>query len=135
MPHAGFASPSSASSCIEKPKRQIGLKDEFLSTLSHELRTPLNAIFGWARILRGRNLDTSTAHAVEVIERNAEAQVRLIEDVLDVSRIVKGKMTLELAPLDLAAVVRDDRHGSPGNTREADRPRRATRTDPADSRR
>src|SRR5262245_27041612 len=56
------------------------LKDEFLSTLSHELRTPLNAIFGWARILRSRDLDPSTAHAVEVIERNAQAQVRLIEE-------------------------------------------------------
>jgi PAS domain S-box-containing protein len=82
------------------------LKDEFLGTLSHELRTPLNAIFGWARILRTRDLDTGTAHAVEVIQRNAEAQVRLIEEVLDVSRIVKGKMTLASEPLDVAAIVR-----------------------------
>jgi PAS domain S-box-containing protein len=82
------------------------LKDEFLSTLSHELRTPLNAIFGWARILRSRDLDRSVAHAVEVIERNAEAQVRLIDEVLDVSRIVRGKMVLETAPLDVAAIVR-----------------------------
>jgi PAS domain S-box-containing protein len=82
------------------------LKDEFLSTLSHELRTPLNAIFGWARILRSHPLDGSVAHAVEVIERNAESQVRLIDEVLDVSRIVKGKMVLETAPLDVAAIVR-----------------------------
>lgn len=82
------------------------LKDEFLGTLSHELRTPLNAIFGWARILRTRNLDPSTAHAVAVIERNAEAQVRLIEDVLDVSRIITGKMLLAAEAVDLRATLR-----------------------------
>jgi len=82
------------------------LKDEFLGLLSHELRTPLNAIFGWARILRTRDLDGRTAHAVEVIERNAEAQVRLIEEVLDVSRIVMGKMFLVSEPLDVGALVR-----------------------------
>jgi len=81
------------------------LKDEFLGTLSHELRTPLNAIFGWARILRARQLDEKTAHGIEVIERNAEAQVRLIEEVLDVSRITRGKMTLAPAPVDLATLV------------------------------
>jgi PAS domain S-box-containing protein len=82
------------------------LKDEFLGTLSHELRTPLNAIFGWARILRTRDLDPSTAHAVEVIERNAQTQIRLIEEVLDVSRIITGKMTLAAEPVDLGAVLR-----------------------------
>jgi len=82
------------------------LKDEFLGTLSHELRTPLNAIFGWARILRTRDLDPSTAHAVEVIERNAQTQIRLIEEVLDVSRIIAGKMTLATEPVDVAAVLR-----------------------------
>jgi len=82
------------------------LKDEFLSTLSHELRTPLNAIFGWARILRSRQLDPSTAHAVEVIERNAQAQVRLIEDVLDISRIITGKMALSLEHVDVASILR-----------------------------
>jgi len=82
------------------------LKDEFLSTLSHELRTPLNAIFGWARMLRMRNLDKATAHAVAVIERNAEAQVRLIEDVLDVSRIITGKMRLTMEPVELRTVLR-----------------------------
>jgi PAS domain S-box-containing protein len=82
------------------------LKDEFLGTLSHELRTPLNAIFGWARILRTRDLDPSTAHAVAVIERNAEAQVRLIEDVLDVSRIITGKMMLAAEAVDLRVTLR-----------------------------
>jgi signal transduction histidine kinase len=82
------------------------LKDEFLGTLSHELRTPLNAIFGWARILRMRDLDKSTAHAVAVIERNAQAQVKLIEDVLDVSRIITGKMRLAMEQVDLRAVLR-----------------------------
>ena len=82
------------------------LKDEFLGLLSHELRTPLNAIFGWARILRTRDLDRRTAHAVEVIERNAEAQVRLIEEVLEVSRIIMGKMFLVSEPLDVGALIR-----------------------------
>jgi signal transduction histidine kinase len=82
------------------------LKDEFLGTLSHELRTPLNAIFGWARILRARRLDERTAHGVEVIQRNAEVQLRLIDEVLDVSRIIRGKMMLEIEPIDLAALLR-----------------------------
>lgn len=81
------------------------LKDEFLATLSHELRTPLNAMLGWARILRSRSLDEKTDHAVQVIERNAEAQARLIEDVLDVSRIITGKLTLRVEPVHLPAVV------------------------------
>ncbi len=72
------------------------LKDEFLATMSHELRTPLNAIFGWITLLRTRRLDEATqARALETIERNARAQKRLIEDLLDVSRIVTGKITLE----------------------------------------
>jgi signal transduction histidine kinase len=82
------------------------LKDEFLSTLSHELRTPLNAIFGWARILRAQKLDDRTAHGLDVIQRNAEAQIRLIEEVLDVSRIIAGKMTVAMEVVDLAAILR-----------------------------
>jgi signal transduction histidine kinase len=81
------------------------LKDEFLSTLSHELRTPLNAIFGWARLLRSRPLDEQTARGIAVIERNAQAQIRLIEEVLDVSRIITGKMTLASEPVDVRAVL------------------------------
>ena len=74
------------------------LKDEFLATMSHELRTPLNAIFGWITLLRSRRLDEATqARALETIERNARAQKRLIEDLLDVSRIVTGKIALELS--------------------------------------
>jgi PAS domain S-box-containing protein len=82
------------------------VKDEFLSTLSHELRTPLNAVYGWARILRMRQLDKRTAHAIEVIERNAEAQIRLIEDILDVSRIITGKMRLAMEPVDVGVVLK-----------------------------
>jgi signal transduction histidine kinase len=74
------------------------LKDQFLATMSHELRTPLNAIFGWITLLRTGRLDEATqARALETIERNARAQKRLIEDLLDVSRIVTGKLGLELA--------------------------------------
>ena len=81
------------------------LKEEFLATLSHELRTPLNAILGWARILSTRSLDDGTLRGLEVIERNARAQTRLIEDMLDVSRIVAGKLMLRLEPIDLAVVI------------------------------
>ena len=82
------------------------LKDEFLATMSHELRTPLNAIFGWVTLLRTRRLDESTQErALETIERNARAQKRLIEDLLDVSRIVSGKVALEILPVDARRVV------------------------------
>jgi signal transduction histidine kinase len=82
------------------------LKDDFLATLSHELRTPLNAIVGWAHVLRTPNLDPAvTARAVESIQRNAEAQTRLIADILDVSRIVTGKLRIESRRVELARVV------------------------------
>ncbi len=75
------------------------LKDEFLATLSHELRTPLNAILGWIRIVRSADLPPNTrARALESIERNAALQARLIEDLLEVSRIVTGKLHLQTAP-------------------------------------
>ena len=81
-------------------------KDEFLAMLSHELRTPLNAVYGWARMLRQGRLDTGTAaRALEVIERNASAQVQLIEDLLDISRVITGKMRLDVRPVDLPSVV------------------------------
>jgi signal transduction histidine kinase/CheY-like chemotaxis protein len=82
-------------------------KDEFLAVLSHEMRTPLTPILGWTRMLREGVLDGPTsAHALEVIERNAVLQSRLVEDLLDASRIVTGRMTLERHPVDLAALVR-----------------------------
>jgi signal transduction histidine kinase len=82
------------------------LKDEFLATMSHELRTPLNAIFGWVTLLRTRRLDEATQErALETIERNARGQKRLIEDLLDVSRIVTGKVALEIVPVDPRKVV------------------------------
>jgi signal transduction histidine kinase len=82
------------------------LKDEFLATMSHELRTPLNAIFGWITLLRTRRLDPATEErALETIERNSRAQKRLIEDLLDVSRIVTGKVTLELVMVDPRRVI------------------------------
>ena len=80
------------------------MKDEFLAMISHELRTPLNAVLGWARILRSRTTATDTAHAISVIERNATAQARLIDDLLDVSRVITGKIRLTLELVDLGAV-------------------------------
>lgn len=81
-------------------------KDEFLATVSHELRTPLNAMMGWATILRRGGLDEpTTAHALEVVERNARSQAQLIEDLLDVSRIISGKLRLDAVPVRLAQVV------------------------------
>jgi len=82
------------------------LKDEFLATVSHELRTPLTAIVGWAAMLRAGGLDPQTAaRAVESIERNARAQTQIIEDLLDVSRIITGKLRLDARRVDLSAVV------------------------------
>jgi signal transduction histidine kinase/CheY-like chemotaxis protein len=81
-------------------------KDEFLATLSHELRTPLNAIFGWVSMLRkGALSPDQQAHAIEVIERNARHQAQLVEDLLDVSRILAGKVQLQLSSLRLGPVV------------------------------
>jgi PAS domain S-box-containing protein len=83
-------------------------KDEFLATLSHELRTPLNAIVGWAHLLRTGQLDEGQrVRAVEVIDRNAKAQSQIVADVLDVSRIVMGKLRLEVRPVELATVVEE----------------------------
>jgi len=82
------------------------MKDEFLATLSHELRTPLNAIVGWAHLLRDGRLDEETTQrAVETIHRNARSQSQLIADILDVSRIVTGKLRLDLRPVELAPIV------------------------------
>jgi PAS domain S-box-containing protein len=81
------------------------LKDEFLATLSHELRTPLNAIMGWSQILRRENAgDEGLREGLETIERNAHLQAQLIEDLLDVSRIISGKLRLDVQRVDLAEV-------------------------------
>jgi signal transduction histidine kinase/ActR/RegA family two-component response regulator len=81
-------------------------KDEFLSLLSHELRTPLNAILGWTRLLSAGNLEESVfTRAIETIDRNAKLQARLIEDMLDVSRIISGKLRLDAQPVDLTGVI------------------------------
>lgn len=82
------------------------LKDEFLATVSHELRTPLTAILGWSRMLESGSLDNDTAaRAIETIKRNAKAQAQIIDDILDVSRIITGNLYLELHPLELAPVL------------------------------
>ena len=81
-------------------------KDEFLAVLSHELRTPLNAVYGWARLLQGGQLrDEAAERALDVIVRNANAQVQLIDDLLDVSRVVSGKLRLDVRLVDLKTVI------------------------------
>lgn len=82
------------------------LKDEFLATVSHELRTPLVAIVGWSQMLRGNHVDPSEAeHALDVIARSAKLQAQLIDDLLDISRIISGKLRLNVARIDPAAAV------------------------------
>jgi signal transduction histidine kinase len=82
------------------------MKDEFLGTLSHELRTPLNAMLGWAQLLETGQLDSrGRRRAVNIIKNNAFAQKQLIEDILDVSRIINGKMTLKLSSVDMCGII------------------------------
>ncbi|GAB4151020.1 MAG: hypothetical protein Fur0046_30280 [Cyanobacteria bacterium J069] len=82
------------------------IKDEFLAVLSHELRSPLNPILGWSKLLRDGNLDAArTRYAIETIERNAKLQVQLIDDLLDISRILRGKLSLTIQPVDLIGVI------------------------------
>ena len=82
------------------------MKDEFLATVSHELRTPLNAIVGWSHMLRTRSFDdATTTRALETIERNAKSQAQIVEDILDVSRIITGKLRLDVQPVDLATII------------------------------
>ena len=95
---------------LEESRRKLDAanraKDEFLATLSHELRTPLNAILGWARLLRSGTLDADgMRRGPEVIERNTRVLAQLIEDLLDVSRIITGKLRLDVRPADLVPVV------------------------------
>jgi signal transduction histidine kinase len=87
-------------------ERQATIRDEFLATLSHELRTPLNAILGWAQVVQSNLEDGERIrHGIGVIERNARLQAQMIADLLDLSRILAGKMRLHVQPVDLAAVV------------------------------
>ncbi|HEY9748393.1 MAG TPA: response regulator [Allocoleopsis sp.] len=82
------------------------VKDEFLATLSHELRSPLNAMLGWTRLLNTRKFDAATtARAMETIERNARSQAQLVEDLLDVSRIIQGKLRLNVRPIELKSII------------------------------
>jgi PAS domain S-box-containing protein len=90
----------------ETAERANQLKDEFLATLSHELRTPLTSIVGWAQMLGNPKLDpVTTLRAIEVIRRNARMQVQMVDDLLDVSSIITGKLRLRVQPVDLGAVI------------------------------
>ncbi|MDQ3800739.1 MAG: PAS domain S-box protein [Acidobacteriota bacterium] len=91
----------------EEAERANRLKDEFLATISHELRTPLNAILGWSQILLSNNFGEpeTIKRATETIERNARAQSQLIEDLLDISRIITGKLRLDVRAVDLPGVI------------------------------
>lgn len=94
---------SNARQAAEESNR---LKDEFLATVSHELRTPLTAILGWARLLESGSLEASVVEkAVETIARNAKAQAQIVDDILDVSRIITGNLYLDLQPIELGPVV------------------------------
>ncbi|MES1026664.1 PAS domain S-box protein [Gloeocapsa sp. BRSZ] len=90
----------------EAAERANKIKDEFLAVLSHELRSPLNPILGWTRLLQNRKLDAARQkEALAVIERNAKLQTQLIEDLLDISRIMQGKLALNVAPVSLTFVI------------------------------
>jgi PAS domain S-box-containing protein len=90
----------------EEAERANRIKDEFLAVLSHELRSPLNPILGWTRLLRTRKFDAVTIdRALETIERNAKLQTQLIEDLLDVSRILRGKLILNVDAIDLKTII------------------------------
>jgi len=94
---------STARASAEESNR---LKDEFLATVSHELRTPLTAILGWAKMLEGGSIETDMARrAIETITRNAKAQAQIIDDILDVSRIITGNLSLDLRPTELESLL------------------------------
>ncbi|WP_414569934.1 PAS domain S-box protein [Nostoc sp. CCY 9925] len=90
----------------EEAERANRVKDEFLAIVSHELRSPLNPILGWSKLLQTRNLDRAkTAQALSTIARNATLQAQLIEDLLDISKILRGKLSLNFSPVDLASTI------------------------------
>lgn len=91
----------------QKAEELNRMKDEFIATVSHELRTPLNAILGWSQLLQKRQLDpAAVARGLEIIERNAKSQAQLVEDLLEVSRLIRGKVRLIVRPIELASVIR-----------------------------
>ncbi len=97
---------SAAKDARESAERANRIKDEFLATLSHELRTPINAILGWSQLLRsGTMTGQELQHGLDTIERNSRTQAQLIEDLLDVQRIISGKLRLDVRPIDLTPVV------------------------------
>ena len=92
---------------LQEAKEANRLKDDFLTTVAHELRSPLNAVMGWANLLRSGELDEAEqARGVETIERSARAQAQIIEDILDISRVISGKLRLETQPMDLVDVLK-----------------------------
>jgi signal transduction histidine kinase len=95
----------------DEAERQSRLKDEFLATLSHELRTPMNAILGWLAILDSGKSVRDTRSALAVIRRNAELQAQLIEDLLDMNRLMAGNVQIEVTPVDLAALLQTTTQG------------------------
>jgi len=87
-------------------ERANRIKDEFLTVLSHELRSPLNPILGWAKLLQTRNFDPAkTAEALATIERNAKLQAKLIEDLLDIAKVLRGKLSIDTAPVNLTFII------------------------------
>jgi signal transduction histidine kinase len=93
---------------LERAEAASRAKDEFVAMVSHELRTPLTAILGWTQMLRAGKFDqAATKRALETMERNARAQAQLIDDLLDISRIISGKLTLDLRPVDLRQAASD----------------------------
>ena len=101
--HESFIREQEARQTAEQANK---IKDDFLATVSHELRTPLNAILGWSNLLRSGRVNTeATSRALETIERNARAQAQLIDDLLDISRIISGKLRLNVHTIELSTVI------------------------------
>src|SRR5688500_2140259 len=99
--------PGGESARRAEAERTGRIKDEFLANLSHELRTPLNAILGWSQVLKpGEMSDVELAGGLEIIQRNARVQAQLIDDLLDMSRIITGKLRLDVQRVDLPSVIR-----------------------------
>jgi PAS domain S-box-containing protein len=96
----------SAQAARAEAEKANAVKDEFLATVSHELRTPLTSILGWSKMLAGGNLDEpASKRAIETILRNARSQTQLIDDLLDISRIISGKLRLEMRPVELTSMI------------------------------